>query len=287
LLSPIFLCIFAADPTIAQQLREHLGGDRFQAHFVSAISALEETIQQSLDQIDCLIVEQDAQIPPLFNQWYEQNRLLPTVIIGEGAAPSHAATYAYHSAELYLPAVELAQITPTIDQAIARFLSLGPSCLLHPHQSPLPAIAPVEAEPNLLLSQQRRLAEKLNERLGYLGVYYKRNPQYFYRNFLPDDRVKFKAQLTDDYREIILNYFSQEAAANALIDQFVNQVFFADLSTSQILEIHMELMDQFAQHLKVEGRSDDILLDYRLTLIDILAHLGEMYRRSIPREDLR
>lgn len=45
-------------------------------------------------------------------------------------------------------------------------------------------------------------------------------------------------------------------------------------------------MDQFSQSLKLEGRSDEILLDYRLALIDILAHLGEMYRRSIPREDI-
>jgi circadian clock protein KaiA len=27
-----------------------------------------------------------------------------------------------------------------------------------------------------------------------------------------------------------------------------------------------------------------VLLDYRLTLIDSLAHLCEMYRRSVPRE---
>lgn len=46
----------------------------------------------------------------------------------------------------------------------------------------------------------------------------------------------------------------------------------------------MELMDEFSKQLQLEGRSDDILLDYRLTLIDAIAHLCEMYRRSIPRE---
>jgi circadian clock protein KaiA len=46
----------------------------------------------------------------------------------------------------------------------------------------------------------------------------------------------------------------------------------------------MELMDALATQLKLEGRSEEILLDYRLTLIDIIAHLCEMYRRSIPRE---
>lgn len=46
----------------------------------------------------------------------------------------------------------------------------------------------------------------------------------------------------------------------------------------------MDLMDEFAKQLKLEGRSEEILLDYRLTLIDTIAHLCEMYRRSIPRE---
>jgi circadian clock protein KaiA len=68
------------------------------------------------------------------------------------------------------------------------------------------------------------------------------------------------------------------------VDRFVEQAFFADMSVSQIVEIHMELMDALATQLKLEGRSEEILLDYRLTLIDIIAHLCEMYRRSIPRE---
>ena len=43
-------------------------------------------------------------------------------------------------------------------------------------------------------------------------------------------------------------------------------------------------MDEFAIQLRLEGRSEEMLLDYRLTLIDTIAHLCEMYRRSIPRE---
>ena len=46
----------------------------------------------------------------------------------------------------------------------------------------------------------------------------------------------------------------------------------------------MDLMDILAKQLKLEGRSDEVLLDYRLTLIDVIAHLCEMYRRSIPRD---
>ncbi|WP_315862008.1 hypothetical protein [Picosynechococcus sp. NKBG042902] len=85
---------------------------------------------------------------------------------------------------------------------------------------------------------------------------------------------------------MVLSYFSGDLPTNQAIDQFVNQAFFADVSVSYILETHMKLMDEFAQQLKLEGRSEEILLDYRLTLIDIVAHLCEMYRRSIPREDL-
>lgn len=40
----------------------------------------------------------------------------------------------------------------------------------------------------------------------------------------------------------------------------------------------------FSKQLQLEGRNDDILSDYRLTLIDVIAHLCEMYRRSVPRE---
>ena len=71
---------------------------------------------------------------------------------------------------------------------------------------------------------------------------------------------------------------------NERLDAFVNAVFFADLSVAKVVEIHMDLIDEFSKQLKLEGRSDEILLDYRLTLIDTLAHLCEMYRRSIPRE---
>ena len=43
----------------------------------------------------------------------------------------------------------------------------------------------------------------------------------------------------------------------------------------------MELMDDFSQQLKLEGRSNDILLDHQLALVDIIANLCKMYRRSL------
>jgi len=293
--SPLFLCIFIANKAIAQQLPPLLSAERYHLNFVHSVDELQAVIKHQAEQIDCLIVGYQELILPLFNQLYEQTNLLPTLWLDfeipktshlSNSCPDKNATYLYHSAENRLPISGLEQITTAIDQAIASFLNLGLSCPLPINSNPLQQPISSNTFPTLLLLQQRRLAEKLNERLGYLGVYYKRNSQYYYRNFSPEDKAQFWAQLAADYREIILNYFAPDIQINAMIDQFVNRVFFADLSVSLILEIHMELMDDFTQQLKLEGRSDDILLDYRLTLIDILAHLGEMYRRSIPREDV-
>jgi circadian clock protein KaiA len=132
--------------------------------------------------------------------------------------------------------------------------------------------------------QQRRLADKLKERLGYLGIYYKRSPKNFLRALPPDEQAELLHQLRQEYRSIVLGYFSNEYDLNQQIDNFVNAAFFADIPVSYIVETHMELMDEFAKQLKLEGRSEEILLDYRLTLIDTISHLCEMYRRSIPRE---
>ncbi|MBF2008731.1 MAG: circadian clock protein KaiA [Chlorogloeopsis fritschii C42_A2020_084] len=97
------------------------------------------------------------------------------------------------------------------------------------------------------------------------------------------DRQAFLQQIKSDYREILINYFTTDKLLQEKIDKFINAVFCANIPVPQIIEIHMELIDEFSKQLKLEGRSDETLLDYRLTLIDILAHLCELYRRSLPK----
>ncbi|MUL39220.1 circadian clock protein KaiA [Gloeocapsopsis dulcis] len=97
------------------------------------------------------------------------------------------------------------------------------------------------------------------------------------------ERENLLQQLKADYRQIIINYFAGNETSKGKIDKFIHKVFDYNLPVPQIIEIHMDLIDELAKQLKVEGRSDDILLDYRLTLIDILAHLCEMYRCSLTR----
>ncbi|MCX7594326.1 MAG: circadian clock protein KaiA [Fischerella sp.] len=90
-------------------------------------------------------------------------------------------------------------------------------------------------------------------------------------------------ELKSEYRQILINYFTTDKTLPEKIDKFINTVFCANIPVPQIIEIHMELIDEFSKQLRLEGRSDEALLDYRLTLIDILAHLCELYRRSLPK----
>lgn len=121
------------------------------------------------------------------------------------------------------------------------------------------------------------------EQLSGSAVHCKRNPRWFLQHLPEPEKQKSLDQLRSDYRTIILSYFHEKNGLSQKIDQFVKQAFLLDISVSQIIEIHMELMDAFGRQLKLEGRNKEILLDYRLTLIDIIAHLGEIYRCSIPR----
>ncbi|MEL4895444.1 circadian clock protein KaiA [Crocosphaera sp. Alani8] len=286
------ICLCSSDKSLTQLLTNHLSDDRYHLHIIDQLKNLIPFLGDYSETIDCLIVLEEPSILPLFNKLYEQGTLLPVVILQEKDEQSTAVsnvespTFLYHSAEVHHRTTELDDIQMIIDRAITKFLHLGPSCFIT--DRPLSSEQDTNTENNqsLLLLQQRRLAEKLKERLGYLGVYYKRNPQYFYRNLSPEDKQVLLKELMTNYREIILNYFGENTEINQAIDQFVNQAFFADISVSRVLEMHMELMDEFSQQLKLEGRSEEILQDYRLTIIDILAHLGEMYRRCIPRGDL-
>lgn len=250
---------------------------------------LHRNLSQFFDQLetrlpDCLILQDGPDFDGLVMQLRQRSMLLPVVIIEtdfpESLPTIRTSDFAplrrYHSAELFINAANLANIADSIDQAIAQFLRLTP---------PIPLTRPIErSTQSPLQAQQRRLATKLKERLRYLGVYYKRDSSQFLR-YMPTSQAQATfAELKTHYQQIILSYFAEDSDLNALIDDFVSIAFFADLSVTQIVEIHMELMDSFFKQLKLEGRSEEILVDYRLTLIDVMAHLCEMYRRSIPRD---
>jgi len=281
-----------------QLLEEQFDASRFTLHWLQSPAEFLDFLGDRKRDLDCLILEETAALPALLDALRDRSILLPAVLLREPDSPSRSDDLPqYHAAELIIPTSALAKSSSAIDLAIANFLQLQPQSSDDPADhgtdasatssnppapSPQRPIAPLPAEP--LLQQQHRLSEKLRARLGYLGVYYKREAKNFLRYLPPDEQREFLSRLKEDYREIVLVYFSQESTLNQQIDNLVDKAFFADISVAQIVEIHMSLMEDFSKQLKLEGRSEEILLDYRLTLIDVIAHLCEMYRRSIPRE---
>lgn len=281
--SQLSICSFLPTESFIDTLDRLLDGDRYAVTHFQSRSPFLEFVEKHERNIDCLILQNDSSLCLVTDRLGRDNKFLPAVILQPTElSSSDSNPISYHKAEVRLSEVRLESIGETIDGAIAQFLSLSPT-----ERSIAPvsdSSEPTRAYSTSLSRQQQRLAQKLKERLGYLGVYYKRNPKLYLRNQDPSERQILIDQLKSAYREIILNYFSNTSELNQKIDEFVNLAFFADISVTYVVEIHMELIDNFATQLKLEGRNEEILLDYRLTLIDIIAHLCEMYRRSIPRE---
>lgn len=289
MLTRLSICSFVHTPELSQNLREVLGKEEYHIYRFESAQEFGECIAKKQQEIDCLICQDDRHLLPIINGLYEQGILLPTIIFTDllhhdyqinSEAPPRA-TYLFHPAEIHLAENQVSEIHQAITKAIAQFVDFASHLHVPPVFNKNQALEDTKIQ-NFLMPHE--LSLKLKARLGYLGVYYKRNSQYFWRNLSDQERQKLSSQLQAEYRHIVLRYFAEDTALNQDIDNLVNRAFFADVSVPQIVEIHMELMDEFANQLKLEGRSEEVLLDYRLTLIDIIAHLCEMYRRSIPRE---
>jgi circadian clock protein KaiA len=274
----LLVCLYPA--TLAVSLQTELQAAQYRLLRPQSLAEFFEVVAQQQQQIDCLILQDDGQsaskspgqLAKLVGGLQQQATLLPAVLLGGGAA-----SIQYHGAQVALN--RPIGLIAAIDQAMSAFLNLPAAAPAALAPGPIP-----ELTTQSFLMKQRQLAEKLKERLGYLGVYYKRSPRNFLRNMAADEQAAFLAELKTSYRDIILAYFSEVSNLNQKIDNYIDIAFFADISVAQVVEIHMELMGEFSKQLKLEGRSEEVLLDYRLTLIDTLAHLCEMYRRSIPQE---
>ena len=298
------ICAFVTDETLIEQLRAALDSDRYNLTACNSHRELIDTLASEWSHFDCLVLNLHDSLPALTRDLRQAELLMPTAILSaSGDAPSEGTgatgetskptaaesasqsvpsptSHYYHQAEVRH---NLDSPTKSLDaclaQAVSDFLNLSPS-----ERSDSLRLQPTNKAALLLEEKQWILTEKLKERLGYLGVYYKRNPQRFLRNLASNDAIELIEQLQILYRDIVLSYFDNSVQANSRIDEFVYQAFFADISVTRVVEIHMNLMDEFSKQLQLEGRSEEILLDYRLTLIDVIAHLCEIYRRSIPRD---
>jgi circadian clock protein KaiA len=212
-----------------------------------------------------VLLQQGVTPPEALQGLRQQGVLLPAVVVGEVNGRVD-----YHEAEVHLPQDQLEQVVYSLDAAVSRFLRKGLSA--QSESGSESASTPLSW----------RLPNRLQGRLGYLGVFYKRDPSLFLRNLPEPDHGELRQSLQRGYRDILISYFKDPAAANQAIESFVHSAFFCDLPVNSVVEIHVDLMDSFWKQLRLEGHKNDFLQDYRLALLDVMAHLCEMYRRSIP-----
>lgn len=278
------LCIFTFSGELAGEIGRFFSDDRYGFVQLDSDEAFFQHVLQEQHQIDCLVLQEDAHLDSVIPELKRHDVFVPAVILYHQAnLPSRDdVPQFYHDSEVRLRTDQLDRLGESVNKAISQFITKAVTLHLTDESTD-------EATPASLyywiMRQQKRLADKLRERLGYLGVYYKRDTRNFLRHLSSAEQQQFIEQLEFKYRQIILTYFADDRDLNNKIDEYVNMVFFADVPVTRIVEIHMNLMDNFSKQLKLEGRNEDVLLDYRLTLIDTIAHLCEMYRRSIPRED--
>ena len=225
-------------------------------------------LEAGWDGFDAVLLEQGLLSGERLRQLWSQGLLLPTVILGPVTGQVQ-----YHAAEVHLATDQLEQLSYSLDAAISRFLRRGQSS------------GPPEGT-GAGWAENWRFTERLKERLGYLGVFYKRDPSRFYRNLPPQESNALLQSLERTYRDLLISYFRDPVTANQALESFVDTVFFSDIPITKIVEIHMNLIDEFWNLLKLKGRKNDFLRDYRLALMDVLANLCEMYRRSVPPEPL-
>jgi circadian clock protein KaiA len=292
--SPILqVCCLLPKASHQEIITQFLAGDRFNVTNFYSIEQLSKNLIEEQANQDCLVIWLEEEFT--CSKLPDLDICLPTVIIFSPLCPPPYAESLEPSAEgletspefiyptaatVNLDIENLVELPEAIEKAIALFLKLPTK--IPPQISNIPEH---QFRFNSLALAQQRLAEKLRERLGYLGVYYKRDIKQFWRRLSTSDQADYTQRLQDIYRSVILEYFKdQPKELNTLIDEFASMCFFADISVSQVLQIHMDLMEDFANQLRLEGRNEDVLLDYRITLIDAIAHLCEMYRRSIPRD---
>lgn len=288
----IYCLLLAPDEQLNQAITRFLPTDRYSIKPISSIKTFAEIWIKQQTVADCLIICGTSDV--IRQQIAELEQLsicLPTVTITTNVfeqEPSDAQittstktnAQSTYIASINISSEQLSSLSVSVDQAIVKFLELLPKS-----QYQVAVSISQRGAFDSLSSQQQRLSQKLQERLGYLGVYYKRDPKLFIKHLSEEDRQIYLARLKAIYSTIVLEYFKDKPDnLNQKIDEFVNLAFFGDVSISQVLEIHISLMDEFSKQLKLEGRNEEILLDYRITLIDIIAHLCELYRRSIPRE---
>ncbi|EAQ76116.1 MULTISPECIES: circadian clock protein KaiA [unclassified Synechococcus] len=230
-------------------------------------------LERCWEQFDAVLLEPGVLSIEAFQRLRAQGRILPAVVLGQLSGPME-----FFQDEVHLPPDQMEQLSYSLDAAISRCLR---------RRSSSGSGGGLEASDSHAGESDQsnwRLPHRLRERLGYLGIFYKRDSSRFLRNLSAAERKVLLRSLQRTYRDLLISYFRDPAAANQALESFVNTAFFSDLPITKTVEIHVDMIDEFWKKLQLEGHKQDFLKDYRLALLDVMAHLCEMYRRSLPPE---
>lgn len=271
------IALLLKTPDLVPTCRSWLPSNRYTTvdlGLTAGVTDFQAALEQQREAVDAVVIEQSLLQPELRRSLLDAGLLFPAVVVGEVMGRVD-----YHPEEVHLPVDQLEQLGYNVDAAISRFLRHGQKDERQGEGQALDVEGGVAVE-----GKAWRLTSRLQERLGYLGVFYKRDPSRFLSHLPPDEQQELLKSLERTYRDLLLSYFRDPLAANQALESFVNTAFFGDLPITRAVEIHMNLIDDFWKKLKLEGHKNDFLQDYRLALLDVMAHLCEMYRRSIPTE---
>jgi circadian clock protein KaiA len=272
---PLTIVSLLRDPALSQACGQWLREGPYRMEALDPLADPVEVLEGRPESFDAVLLEQGVLATEIRQSLIERGLLLPAVVIGEVTGRVEL-----HDAEVHLPPDQLEQLSYSLDAAVSRFLRRGLPSAANLAPEALNG-GPAAAGPGDG-GERWKLTNRLRGRLGYLGVYYKRDPARFLRNLPSGEREELLRSLTRTYRDLLLSYFRDPASANQALESFVNTAFFSDLPITNAVEIHMNLIDGFAKQLQLEGHMNDFLQDYRIALLDVMAHLCEMYRRAVP-----
>ena len=168
--------------------RQWLPGNRYEPLVVdlSIEDGLVGVLERRQEEIDAVVVEQSLLDAQIRDRLTSAGLLFPAVVVGE--VKGHVD---YHPEELHLPGDQLEQLGYNVDAAISRYLRQG------------------RADGRQDESGSRevwKLSSRLQERLGYLGVFYKRDPSRFLGSLSADERPNLQS-LQRTYRDLLISYF--------------------------------------------------------------------------------
>ncbi len=144
--SRLCVCLSPCDQKLDRSIASFLNNELYQVLDFSLDREFIDFVQQNHNRIDCLVFINEELSGGLLDRLYEQEILLPAVIIEtdrvinnfnsfDGKTDSSLTGEAtnkifYHNAEVRLYPSQLEQISSYIKFAIGKFINLAPSCTL-------------------------------------------------------------------------------------------------------------------------------------------------------------